>query len=42
MTDISALIEQHAEQFGYRPRSTRNLFSGDGRICPSANASSGR
>ncbi|MFG6283975.1 phosphoadenosine phosphosulfate reductase family protein [Sphingomonas sp. S6] len=34
MTDIGAMIEQHAEQFGYRPRSTRNLFSGDGPHMP--------
>jgi DNA sulfur modification protein DndC len=32
--DIAAMIEQHAEQFGYRPRATRNLFSGDGPHMP--------
>lgn len=34
MNDIAAMIAEHADQFGYRPRANRNLFSGDGPHMP--------
>lgn len=32
--DIAAMIADHAARFGYRPRATRHLFSGDGPHLP--------
>ncbi len=34
MTDIAAMIAEHAARFGYRPRANRNLFSGHGPHMP--------